>query len=59
MNDEFAMDYYQLNDDSLEWYMISEAEFIDEWFEGIVDEANKDLQEVGYEEIQRIVQNIS
>ena len=59
MNDEFAMDYYQLNDDSLEWYMISEAEFIDEWFEGIVDEANKELQEVGYEEIQRIVQNIS
>ena len=59
MNDKFAMDYYQLNDDSLEWYMISEAEFIDEWFEGIVDEANKELQEVGYEEIQRIVQNIS
>ena len=59
MNDEFAMDYYQLNDDSLEWYMISEAEFVDEWFEGIVDEANKELQEVGYEEIQRIVQNIS
>ena len=46
MNDEFAMDYYQLDDDSLEWYMISEDEFLDNWFENLVDEANKELQEV-------------
>ena len=46
MNDEFAMDYYQLDDDSLEWYMISEDEFLDNWFENLVDEANKVLQEV-------------
>ena len=46
MNDEFAMDYYQLDDDSLEWYMISEEDFLDDWFEEKIEEANMELQEI-------------
>ena len=46
MNDEFAMDYYQLDDDSLEWHMISEDKFLDNWFEEKMEEANMELQEI-------------
>ena len=46
MNDEFYQTLDQLDDDSLEWYMISEEDFLDEWFEEKMEEANKELQEI-------------
>tara|TARA_Y100000034_G_scaffold120796_1_gene164168 strand:- start:534 stop:683 length:150 start_codon:yes stop_codon:yes gene_type:complete len=46
MNDEFYQTLDQLDDDSLEWYMISEEDFLDEWFEEKMEEANMELQEI-------------
>ena len=46
MNDEFYQTLDQLDDDSLEWYMISEEDFLDEWFEEKIEEANMELQEI-------------